>query len=68
MEKTQLIQKFNKQAAKYAKKRKKQEQNKWRKQIFQSVKGKTLEVAVGAGMNFAFYPKDIEYIGVDFSP
>ncbi|UQD50994.1 class I SAM-dependent methyltransferase [Bacillus methanolicus] len=68
MEKTQLIQKFNKQASKYAKKRKKQEQNKWRKQIFQSVKGKTLEVAVGVGMNFAFYPKDIEYIGVDFSP
>lgn len=63
-----LVQKFDKQAAKYARKRKKQEQNKWRRQIFQFVRGKTLEVAVGAGMNFAFYPKDIEYIGVDFSP
>lgn len=68
MKKEQLIQKFNKQAAKYSKNHKKQEQNKWRRQIFQSVKGKTLEVAVGAGMNFSFYPKDIEYLGVDFSP
>ncbi|CRK84765.1 class I SAM-dependent methyltransferase [Neobacillus massiliamazoniensis] len=68
MKKEQLIQKFNKQAAKYSKMSKKQGQNKWRKQIFQSVKGKTLEVAVGAGMNFSFYPKDIEYLGVDFSP
>ncbi|WP_347939767.1 class I SAM-dependent methyltransferase [Peribacillus simplex] len=68
MKKEQLIQKFNKQAAKYSKELKKQEQNKWRKQIFQSVKGKTLEVAVGAGMNFSFYPKGIEYLGVDFSP
>jgi ubiquinone/menaquinone biosynthesis C-methylase UbiE len=68
MEKTKLIQKFNKQASKYAKKRKKQEQNIWRKKMFQSVKGKTLEVAVGAGMNFAFFPKSIEYVGVDFSP
>ncbi|MGN7471941.1 hypothetical protein [Brevibacillus sp. SAFN-007a] len=49
MEKTQLIQRFDKQAVKYSKKRLKQEQNKWRKKIFQSVKGKTLEVAVGAG-------------------
>ncbi|MGQ7278478.1 hypothetical protein ACT91Q_10925 [Brevibacillus thermoruber] len=62
MEKTQLIQRFDKQAVKYSKKRLKQEQNKWRKKIFQSVKGKILEVAVGAGMNFAFYPKDIEYM------
>jgi len=68
MEKIKLVQKFDKQAAKYARKRKKQEQNKWRRQIFQFVRGKTLEVAVGAGMNFAFYPKDIEYTGVDFSP
>lgn len=68
MKKEQLIQKFNKQAAKYSKNHKKQVQNKWRKQIFQSVKGKTLEVAVGAGMNFSYYPKDIEYLGVDFSP
>lgn len=67
MEKIKLVQKFDKQAAKYARKRKKQEQNQWRRKIFQFVRGKTLEVAVGAGMNFAFYPKDIEYTGVDFS-
>lgn len=68
MKKEQIIKKFNKQAANYSKKLNKQGQNKWRKQIFQSVKGKTLEVAVGAGMNFSFYPKNIEYLGVDFSP
>jgi ubiquinone/menaquinone biosynthesis C-methylase UbiE len=68
MEKEQFIQKFNKQADKYAKQRKHQEKNKWRKKIFGSAWGKTLEVAVGAGMNFAFYPPTIEYIGVDFSP
>jgi len=68
VEKKQLIQKFNQQAAKYSKKRINQENNKWRRHIFQAVKGDTLEVAVGAGMNFSFYPKDIEYVGVDFSP
>ncbi|WP_428911683.1 class I SAM-dependent methyltransferase [Niallia sp. Krafla_26] len=67
MKKGQLIKKFDKQAVKYSRMRKNQEQNKWRKQIFQSVRGKTLEVAVGAGMNFSFYPQDIEYTGVDFS-
>jgi len=68
MERKELIHKFNKQARKYERKRKKQEKNKYRKKIFHSVRGKTLEVAVGAGMNFSFYSKSIEYIGVDFSP
>ena len=30
--------------------------------------GKTLEVAVGTGLNLPFYPGDVQLTGVDFSP
>ncbi|WP_188455504.1 class I SAM-dependent methyltransferase [Virgibacillus oceani] len=68
MEKERRIHLFDKQAAKYEKRRKRQSGNGWRRRMFGSVKGKTLEVAVGAGMNFNYFPKSIEYTGVDFSP
>ncbi|WP_188456527.1 class I SAM-dependent methyltransferase [Virgibacillus oceani] len=50
------------------KQRKKQSGKKWREKIYASAKGKTLELAVGSGMNFAYFPKSIEYTGIDFSP
>ncbi|WP_099159077.1 class I SAM-dependent methyltransferase [Virgibacillus ndiopensis] len=68
MEKERLINLFDKQATKYEKRRKRQSENMWRRRIFRSVRGKTLEVAVGAGMNFGYFPKSIDYTGVDFSP
>lgn len=68
MKKEKLIKKFNSQAEKFAKERKKQYGYIWRRKIFSSAQGKTLELAVGAGMNFAYFPKSIDYTGVDFSP
>lgn len=68
MEQKRLIEKFNKQAKSYEKKRQKKTQEKWRKKLFSTVRGKTLEVAVGAGANFPFYPNSIDLTAVDFSP
>jgi ubiquinone/menaquinone biosynthesis C-methylase UbiE len=68
MKKEQLVKKFNRQAEKYDRQRDKQSKSNWRKKIFSSVRGRTLEVAVGAGMNYAFFPSTIDYTGVDFSP
>ena len=42
--------------------------SKYRKLLLNEAKGKTLEVAVGAGANFSFYPSTIELTAVDFSP
>ncbi|WP_430787436.1 class I SAM-dependent methyltransferase [Virgibacillus flavescens] len=68
MKKEDLIKKFNKEALKHTKQRENLRDKKWREKIFSNVRGRTLEIAVGAGMNFAFYPKSIDYTGVDFSP
>ncbi|RDW16305.1 class I SAM-dependent methyltransferase [Oceanobacillus arenosus] len=67
MERKSLIEKFDKQANKYNKRRKNDHAYKYRNQVFQEVEGKVLEVGVGSGLNFAFYNKDVELTGVDFS-
>ncbi|UOQ43640.1 class I SAM-dependent methyltransferase [Halobacillus salinarum] len=67
MKQERLIEKFDRQADKYERRRRKETKNHWRRKIFTSARGKTLEAAVGAGMNFAFLPADIDYTGVDFS-
>jgi ubiquinone/menaquinone biosynthesis C-methylase UbiE len=67
MERQSLIHKFDKQAKKYNKRRKKDQAHKFRQRIFREAKGKVLEVAVGSGLNFPFYSKDIELTAVDFS-
>ncbi|HEX7064664.1 MAG TPA: class I SAM-dependent methyltransferase [Bacillales bacterium] len=68
MEQEKRIRKFDKQAAKYAKKRNSQAANKWRRKLFNKASGHTLEVAIGAGMNFPYYSKSIKLTAVDFSP
>lgn len=40
---------------------------KYRQQLLKTVSGKTLEVAVGTGANFKYYPCFIELTAVDFS-
>jgi SAM-dependent methyltransferase len=40
----------------------------FRERLLVEAKGKTLEVAVGAGANFGFYPKTVDLVAVDFSP
>ncbi|QJD82907.1 class I SAM-dependent methyltransferase [Cohnella herbarum] len=67
MDKQKLIRKFDNQSQIYEMRRKKQSERKWREKLIGSAKGKVLEVAVGAGANFCFYPKDVDVTAVDFS-
>lgn len=67
MNREKLIRIFDKQANGYEKRRKNQSQAKWREKLLSSAKGKVLEVAVGAGANFQFYPQGVEVTAVDFS-
>lgn len=69
LERQKLVTLFDKQARKYAKRRHKQSFDvKWRRTLLQSARGRILEVAVGAGVNFQFYPKSAEVTAVDLSP
>jgi ubiquinone/menaquinone biosynthesis C-methylase UbiE len=63
-----LIRKFDKQARMYEARRKKLTERVWREKLISCAKGRVLEVAVGAGANFHYYPKGIELTAVDFSP
>lgn len=67
MSKEKLIRKFDNQSNVYEMRRKRQSERKWRTKLIGSATGKVLEVAVGAGANFHFYPKDVEVTAVDFS-
>ncbi len=41
----------------------------WRQKLWAEVKGpRILEVGVGTGKNFAYYPKDVNVTAIDFSP
>lgn len=41
----------------------------WRERLWTEVKGpRVLEVGVGTGKNFAYYPQDVEVVAIDFSP
>ncbi len=62
-----LIRKFDKQAKMYEMRRRKKSEKKWREKLIRCAKGKVLEVGVGAGANFQFYPNDVEVTAVDFS-
>ncbi|WP_066188749.1 class I SAM-dependent methyltransferase [Gracilibacillus timonensis] len=67
MNRPSLIKKFDKQAAKYDKRRDSDPLYKFRQRIFPEARGKVLEVAIGSGLNFPCYRSDIELIGLDFS-
>lgn len=40
----------------------------WRKEMLRKVAGNILEVGVGTGSNFAYYPINTHVTGIDFSP
>lgn len=40
----------------------------WRKEMLRGLEGEVLEVGVGAGANFEYYPMNINVTGIDFSP
>ncbi|MGC6585555.1 class I SAM-dependent methyltransferase [Paenibacillus sp. Dod16] len=69
MNKQSLIRKFNKQAAIYERNTRQRRLGEWRQRLLEDVEGSVLEVAVGAGANFPFYPRDkVNVTAVDFSP
>ncbi|MEH7387332.1 class I SAM-dependent methyltransferase [Bacillus sp. JJ1521] len=60
---------FNQQAGKYYKRSKQENLDfRLRNKLLQSTTGDILELSVGAGMNFQFYPKSARITAVDFSP
>lgn len=67
MEKQKLIRIFDKQATQYEKKREAASQKRWRQHLLSHAKGEVLELAVGAGANFPFYPRGIQVTAADFS-
>lgn len=68
MKNERLIRKFDKQARLYEIRRRKQTERIWREKLMRDVTGRVLEVAVGAGANFPYYPQGIELTAADFSP
>lgn len=67
MDNKKLIRIFDKQASVYDKRRKNASDRKWREPLVSCAYGKVLEISVGAGANFPFYPKNVEITAVDFS-
>ncbi|WP_195574258.1 class I SAM-dependent methyltransferase [Paenibacillus sp. 1001270B_150601_E10] len=67
MEKDKQIRIFDKQAAQYDKRREDPLQRKWREKLISTAEGKVLEVAVGAGANFPYYPASVSVTATDFS-
>lgn len=67
MTKQSMIRKFDRQAKSYEKRRNSDKTFKYRKKIFSMAEGRVLESAIGVGMNYPYYPDDIELTGIDFS-
>jgi ubiquinone/menaquinone biosynthesis C-methylase UbiE len=67
VEKQKQIRIFDKQAVKYDKRREDQSQKRWRKNLLSHARGEVLELAVGAGANFSYYPPDVKVTATDFS-
>lgn len=68
MDKQKLIRKFDRQARMYERQRKKDNLGNWRRQLLQQAEGNVLELAVGAGANFAYYSPNVQVTAVDISP
>ncbi|KGE17658.1 class I SAM-dependent methyltransferase [Paenibacillus wynnii] len=67
MEKQKLIRVFDKQATQYEKKTGDPNQKRWRQHLVSHAKGEVLELAVGAGANFPYYPPGVKVTATDFS-
>ncbi len=64
-----LVKVFDKQADKWDRRRRKQTlDSKWRRQLLAGARGQVLEIAVGAGGNFAYYDRSVHVTALDFSP
>ena len=67
MNKDKMIRTFDNQANLYETRKQKRPEGKWREKLLSSAKGKVLEVVVGAGANFQYYPGGVEVTAIDFS-
>jgi len=63
-----LARKFNKQATLYDKQRENRKFAPWRRRLMKDASGDILELAVGAGANFPYYPPEVQVTAVDISP
>ncbi len=67
MDKQKHISLFDRQAAQYDRQRENPSQKKWRQNLLSQARGNVLELAVGAGANFPFYPSGVRVTATDFS-
>lgn len=68
MDKQKLVRIFDKQANQYDRRTENPAQSRWRQQLLSHARGHVLELAVGAGANFPYYPLGVHVTAVDFSP
>lgn len=67
MDKQQRIRLFDKQAEMYERRRENSSQQRFRRELLSQAKGDVLELAVGAGANFPYYPSHVRVTAADFS-
>lgn len=68
MDKRKQIRLFDRQAARYGRRQEGQLLRNWRRDLLRHAKGEVLELAVGAGANFGYYPAGVKVTATDFSP
>jgi ubiquinone/menaquinone biosynthesis C-methylase UbiE len=68
MDKTKQIRLFDRQAAQYGRRKEGQAIQRWRRNLLRHASGNVLELAVGAGTNFPYYPPGVKVTAADFSP
>lgn len=67
MDKTKQVRLFDKQAGQYSRKNEGMMLRQWRQELLRHAKGEVLELAVGAGANFPYYPAGVKVTATDFS-
>ncbi|TVY03064.1 class I SAM-dependent methyltransferase [Cohnella terricola] len=67
MDKAKQIRLFDRQAAQYGRRKEGQTLRRWRRDLLNHANGEVLELAVGAGANFPYYPGGVKVTAADFS-
>ncbi|XID91307.1 class I SAM-dependent methyltransferase [Paenibacillaceae bacterium WGS1546] len=67
MDKNRQIRIFDRQAAQYEHKKEPPAMRQWRAKLLREATGDVLELAVGAGANFPYYPPGVRVTAADFS-
>jgi len=67
MDKTKQIRLFDKQAAQYGRRKEGEKLRRWRRELLGHSNGEVLELAVGTGANFPYYPVGVKLTATDFN-